>query len=487
MHWIFFVIPWIIVFLIFMIMKAAALKPEESKITPVHEEIEIDGDRAVKSLSEAIQCKSISRPNPDDVDWAEFKKLEEHIVKAYPLVHKHLTKEVIADHSFLYTWKGEDENLLPLALLSHMDVVPVMPGTEEDWEQEAFSGHVDDEFVWGRGTLDMKNQLVCVLESVETLLAKGVSPKRTVYLCFGHNEEVVGSSGGGAQAIAQTLFDRGIRLAAVIDEGGAIVPGDTFGISSDIGMVGVCEKGYADVKITAKHEGGHASQPPRNNGLVQVCDAVVKLEKNQFKKKLIKPVEMTFTELGRYMKFGMKFVIANLWLTKPLLLAVLSKSKLTNAMIRTTIAPTMAEGSPAGNVLPQTANISVNFRVLQGQRIQDVLDHIKKVAKNDNLELEVLRGKEPSAISPMESAEFSMVKSVAKKVHGDIPIVPYLMIGGTDSCYFECVTDNIYCISPFKLETKDLGRIHGTNERISKVQMENGVRFFVEFIMDYCM
>jgi carboxypeptidase PM20D1 len=368
-----------------------------------------------------------------------------------------------------------------------MDVVPVMPGTEDDWEHDAFSGHVDDEFVWGRGTLDMKDQLVCVLESVETLLEKGIAPKRTVYLCFGHNEEVVGSSGGGAQAIAQTLYKRGVRLSAVIDEGGAVVPGSTFGIDGDIAMVGVCEKGYADIKITAKHEGGHASQPPRNNGLVQVCDAVVKLEKNQFKKKLIDPVAMTFTELGKYMKFGMKVVIANLWLTKPLLLHVLSKSKLTNAMIRTTIAPTMAEGSPAGNVLPQTANISVNFRVLQGERIQDVLDHIRKVAKNDNLELEVLRGKEPSAISPMEGREFDLLKSATRKVHGDIPIAPYLMIGGTDSCFFECVSDNIYCISPCRLETDDLARIHGTNERIAKAQLEKGVRFFVEIIMDFCV
>ncbi len=486
MHWIFYVIPWIVVLLILILGRAATLKPEKSKILPAHD-IDVDGDRAIKSLSDAVKCKSISRPNPDDVDWAEFKKLEEHIVKAYPMVHKHLKKEVIADHSFLYTWSGEDESLEPLALLSHMDVVPVMPGTEDDWEHDAFSGHVDDNFVWGRGSLDMKHQLISVLESVETLLEKGIQPKRTVFLCFGHNEEVVGSSGGGAQAIAQTLFDRGIRLSAVIDEGGAIVPGDTFGISGDIGMVGVCEKGYADVKITAKHEGGHASQPPRNNGLVQVCDAVVKLEKKQFKKRLIEPVEMTFTELGKHMKFGMKVIIANLWMTKPLLLYVLSKGKLTNAMIRTTTAPTMAEGSPAGNVLPQTANISVNFRVLQGERIQDVLDHIRKVSKNENLKLEVLRGKEPSAISPMEGEQFDIIKSATRKVHGDIPIAPYLMIGGTDSCFFECVTDNIYCISPFRLDTADLARIHGTNERISKSELKNGIKFFMEVILDYCM
>ena len=261
MSWIFYVLPWIVVLLVYILIKAAAMKPEEIKKGELHD-IKIDNDRAVKSLSEAIKCKTISRPNPDDVDWAEFEKLKKHIEKAYPLVHKTLKQEVIADHSLLYTWQGTDESLKPAALLAHMDVVPVMPGTEGDWEHDAFSGYADGEFLWGRGTLDMKHQLISIFEAVETLLEQNISPKRTVYLCFGHNEEVVGSVGGGAQAIAQTLFDRGERLGVVIDEGGAVVPGSTFGIEGDIGMVGVCEKGYADVKITAKHEGGHASQPP---------------------------------------------------------------------------------------------------------------------------------------------------------------------------------------------------------------------------------
>ena len=485
MSWIFYVLPWIVVLLVFMLIKAASMKPGEMKKGELHD-IKIDKDRTVASLSEAIKCKTISRPNPDDVDWAEFEKLGSHIEKAYPLVHKKLKKEVIAGHSFLYTWQGSDESLKPAALLAHMDVVPVMTGTEGDWEHDAFGGHVDDKFIWGRGTLDMKNQLISILEAVETLLEQNVAPKRTVYLCFGHNEEVVGSVGGGAQAIAKTLLDRGVRLGLVIDEGGAIVPGSTFGIEGDIGMVGVCEKGYADIKMTVRHEGGHASQPPRNSGMVQVCKAVLALESRQFKKRLIKPVEATFTELGKYMGFGMKFVLANLWITKPLLLAVFAKNKLTNAMIRTTIAPTMAEGSPAGNVLPQAANISVNFRVLQGEKIKDVLAHIKKAAKNDSLELEVLRGKEPSAISPMDNAEFGLIKSVTRKVHGEIPIAPYLMVGGTDSCYYECVTDNIYCIGPFRLDTKDLSRIHGTNERMEIGQLEKGIRFFAEIILDYC-
>ncbi len=272
----------------------------------------------------------------------------------------------------------------------------------------------------------------------------------------------------------------------MVDEGGAVISGKMFGIKGNIGMIGICEKGYADIKITAKHEGGHSSQPPKNNGLVQVCKAIVKLEKKQFKKRLIKPVEATFTELCKYMNFGMKIIISNLWITKSLLLSVFAKSKQINAMITTTIAPTMAEGSMASNILPQTANITVNFRILQGETIQDVKNHIKKAVKNDNLELDFLRGKQPSAVSPLDSLEINIIKKSLRLIKGKIPIAPYIMVGGTDSCYFESICDNIYRISPFTLGKKDLTRIHGTNERIEKNQLEDGIRFFMQLINNYC-
>ncbi len=190
--------------------------------------------------------------------------------------------------------------------------------------------------------------------------------------------------------------------------------------------------------------------------------------------------------LGPYMNFGMRFMLANLWITTPLVKMVFSKGVTTNAMVRTTTAPTMAEGSPAGNVLPQTANVSVNYRILQGETLQDVMDHIKKVTKNDNIELEILRGKEPSGISPLDTPEFDLVKKTIQKVYGPIPVSPYLMLGGTDSCFFEIVTDRIYCIMPFELSEEDLKGMHGTNERIHKDKLAKGIAFFITFVKNYC-
>ena len=474
----------IVLLLAVMTVRALRFKPEPIQNTePI--KVSVDTEAAIKHLSEAIQFKTISRPDPNDVEWEEFDKFAEYLKVTYPTVTEKLTREVVADHSLLYHWKGTGDDK-PLALLSHMDVVPVMPGTEDDWDHDAFSGHVDDTYIWGRGTVDMKNQLIAVMEAIETLLKEGFTPSRDIYLCFGHNEEVVGSTGGGAQAIAELLKSRGVELGCVLDEGGAIHPGSMFNIDGNIGVVGIGEKGYADIKMTVKTTGGHASQPPRNSGLVQVCDAVCKLEKNLFKPRMTRTIRDMLETLGPHMGFGMRLMLANLWITSPLIKMVFTKKTTTNAMVRTTTAPTMAEGSPAGNVLPQTANVSVNYRVLQGEPIEDVMDHIRKVTKNDKIELELLRGKEPSGISPLKTPEFDLVKKTIQQIYGAIPVSPYLMLGGTDSCFFEIITDKIYCIMPFELSNEDLKGMHGTNEKIQKHKMEKGVAFFITFVKGYC-
>lgn len=475
----------ILLLLAVMIIRAVLFKPSAAAAEQP-DDIRVDTEAASKHLSDLVQFKTISRPNPDDVDWREFDRLQKYLDDNYPLIRKSLKKEVIAGHSLLFCWKGKNPGREALALLSHMDVVPVMPGTEADWEHDAFSGDNDGEFIWGRGTLDMKGHLVSVMESVEGLLRQGFEPECDIYLCFGHNEEVVGSSGGGAKAIAETLKARGVKIGCVLDEGGAIVPGAMVGIGGRLATIGIAEKGYADIRITAAHIGGHSSQPPRNSGLVQIADAVVKLEKRQFMKRMTTTVSQMFGIVGRYMSFGKRLLFANMWLAKPLVLSIFTKMPATNAMIRTTTAPTMTEGSPAANVLPQTGNVTVNFRVLQGEKIQDVFDHIRQVTGNSNLKLELLRGKEPSAVSPTDSREYAVLSKSIRQIFGAIPVAPYLMVGGTDSCFYEILTASIYCISPFEFELEDLKRIHGTNEKIKIGSLEKGIKLITQFILNYC-
>ncbi|MEX1377956.1 MAG: M20 family peptidase [Eubacteriales bacterium] len=471
--------------LVVMFVRALMFNPDSrEKVEKV--EITLDSKDIAKHLSGAIQYKTVSTPDPENTDWKEFEKLREYLVKTYPKIHEVMEREVISEHSLLYKWSGKNADKLPLALLSHMDVVPVMPGTEGDWEQEAFSGHIDETCVWGRGTQDMKGHLIAVCEAVEQLISQGYVPESDLYLCFGHNEEVVGSVGGGAKAIAETLEKRGVRLGMVIDEGGAVIPGEMFNVpNSDIAVIGIAEKGYADIKITCKKAGGHSSQPPKDNGLVDLAKILVKLDKKQFKQRFTYPVEHLFQGAGRHMNFTMRLLLSNLWITKPLVLKALSASPTSNALTRTTITPTMAEGSPAGNVLPQTAYVNVNSRVLHGEKIKDVEDHIRKCAKGIEIEMELQRGKEPSAVSKIECAEYEVVKKTIKEIHGDLPVTPYLMVGGTDSCFYEKVCSNIFRVGPFRMTKDALGSIHSTNEKIDINILENGVRFYIQLIYNY--
>jgi len=449
--------------------------------------VQVTSKDVAKHLSGAIKYKTISNPDPEKTDWREFDGFRDYLIKTYPKIHKVMEREVISDYSLLYKWAGKNKDKKPLALLSHMDVVPVMPGTEDDWDQGAFSGHIDDKYVWGRGTQDMKGHLIAVCEAVEQLLNKGYQPECDIYLCFGHNEEVVGSAGGGAKAIAKTLEDGGVELGMVIDEGGAAIPGTMFNVpNGDIAVIGISEKGYADIKVTCKKAGGHSSQPPKDNGLVELAKILVRLDKKQMKQRFTYTVKNLFDITGRHMSFGMRFMLSNLWITKPLVLKALSNSPTSNALTRTTITPTMAEGSPAGNILPQTAYVNINSRVLQGQKIEDVKKHIKKCAKDIEIEMELQRGKEPSAVSTIDCEEFEIVKKTVKQIHGNMPVAPYLMVGGTDSCFYENVCDKIFRVGPFKMTKEALGSIHSTNEKIEIDILENGVRFYIQLINNYC-
>lgn len=472
--------------LVIMLIRTLTFKPKDDEQVE-KAQVKLIGKDIAKHLSGAIKLRTISNPDANKTDWKEFDKLRDYLIKTYPKIHETMEREVISDYSLIYRWKGKDTNKKPLALLSHMDVVPVMPGTEHDWEQGAFSGHIDKKYVWGRGTQDMKGHLIALCEAVEQLISQGYEPECDIYLCFGHNEEVVGADGGGAKDIADTLQKRGVELGMVVDEGGAVVPGRMFNIAKgNMAVIGVAEKGYADIKITCKKAGGHSSQPPKDNGLLDLAKVLVKIDKKQMKQRFTYAVEHLFDNTGRHMNFGMKFLLSNLWITKPLVLMALANSPTTNALTRTTLTPTMAEGSPAGNVLPQTAYVNVNSRVLHGQKIKDVEDHIKKCAGKIDIEIKLQRGKEPSAVSTIECEEYEIVKKTIKQIHGNMPVTPYLMVGGTDSCFYENICKKIFRVGPFKMTKEALSSIHSTNEKIDIDILHDGVRFYIQLINNYC-
>lgn len=472
------------VFIVITLIRAAFYTPKKLKAEPLPPE-KVDVKRYEDNLSAAIRIPTISNSDPELVDWTQFTKFHEFLENAYPLIHKNLKKEVVGRASLVFYWKGKNPSLDPIAMLAHQDVVPVSEGTEGDWVHPAFDGVNDGEFIWGRGALDIKNHLIGVMESVETLLSEGFEPERDVYLCFGHDEEVMSddSDDSGAKNIVALLKSRGIHLESVIDEGGAILPVNVKHImeNKSLAGIGVAEKGYADFEISVSAKGGHSSQPPKHSALGKLSEVVLKLENNQFKSKLTPMMFKLFSAIGRNTTYLGRVVMCNLWLLRPIVLAVLKSIPPSASMVRTTTAVTMANGSPAPNVLPQNASVVVNFRIMPDMCIKDVEEHIKKVCGKD-VSVKLLRGKEPSVISPTDSLTFGVIDRVCRSMNPETIVAPYLVMGGTDACRYQPVTECMYRYSPFMVSMELLLTTHGTNERIPVSTLEDGVAFFKRYI-----
>lgn len=457
-------------------------KKKESGNDALPEE-KIDVDRYCQNLSDAIKIKTISNYDREKVDWNEFKRFHEFLEERYPLIHKTLIKTEIADASLVYKWEGTDPSLDGIALLGHQDVVPIADGTIDDWTNEPFEGVNDGEFIWGRGAMDMKNHLIGVMESVEQLIADGYKPKRTVYLCLGHNEEVVAAPDNGAKQIAAYLKEQGVHLEAVLDEGGAILPVNINGVlNCNLAGVGVAEKGSVNYEISVNAKGGHSSQPPKHTALGHLADVIKDIENHQFRATMPKFVYELFTEIGKRCSYPVRLVTCNIWLLKPVILKIMIKIPPAASLIRTCTAVTMASGSPQFNVLPQKASITVNFRTMPGVTIPDVEEHIRKSVRNKNIDVKFLVGKEASNVSPTDSKAFKIIKELCESADSKNLVAPFLVMGGTDAYNYENVCENIYRFAPFVVDTNLLLCTHGTNERLPLSAIPDALTFFKRYI-----
>ena len=481
-------ILWIILgllglFIVVTLIRAAFFKEPKVEKAPLPPEM-VDMEKYCRDLSDAIIIKTISNYDRELVDWAEFDKFHAFLEERFPLVHKTMTKTKVADASLVFEWQGTDPSLDGIAMLAHQDVVPITAGTEQDWEHEPFSGYNDGEFIWGRGAMDMKNHLIAVMESVEALLEDGFEPERDVYLLFGDNEEVVANAENGAFDIMTTLKNRGIMLDSVVDEGGAIIPVSVPGVLENKYLIGigVAEKGYSDIEIVVNGKGGHSSQPPKHNALGQLACAIKDIEDHQFKSSFNQLMNDLMDAVARECTYPVRLITCNLPLLKPLILQVAKAIPFGACFVRTTTAVTMANGSPAANVLPQRASAVINFRAMPGTTKQDLVDHIRKVVKNKDIEINVLNSKEASKFSPTDSRSFKIIGDICKGLEPNSIIAPYLVMGGTDAYNYEPICDNIYRYAPFRVSIELLRGTHGTNEKIPVACLEDALRFFKNYI-----
>ena len=432
-------------------------------------------EHAVKHLSEIIRFKTVSHADSTKTNWQEFNNLHKWLETAYPAIHSRLEKTVISDYTLIFHWKGSDPALNPVLYTAHQDVVPT--GDSEKWIHDPYSGFVSDNgYLWGRGALDIKIQMISVLETIEFQLLQGYAPKRGIYLCFGHDEEVGGKL--GATKAAEYFKNQGILFSFLIDEGGAVTDNMISGLRKPFAAIGVGEKGYLDVELSCMQKGGHSSMPPANTALGIIAKAITKLERKQFPLKLTKVPREMFKNLGPFMPFHFRIILANLWLFKPLFLLLMAGNGAPNAMIRTTTAPTMALGSEAPNVLASKAAATINLRLLTGTSSDQAIDRIRRVIGDKRVEMKTLLVNEPSKISPMNTPQFRILSETILQIFPDSIVSPYLMLGGADAIKYQDICENIFRFCPMHVHSSELDRMHSYNERISLKNIENAVIFF---------
>lgn len=459
-------------------IRAALFRSRQLVVEPVRAAgADVDAQSAALHLSQVIRFPTISHESADDDDPQVFSYLHTYLREAYPRLHAELGSERVGPASLLYRWTGEQPGLPPVVLMAHQDVVPVEPGTEEKWTHGAFDGIVEGGYVWGRGAMDDKGALVAILESVESLVARGFRPTRTVYLAFGHDEEVGGER--GASAIAALLKSREVKPLFVLDEGGAIVEGILPGLAAPLATVGIAEKGSASVALEVEVEGGHSSMPPRHTAIGILSRALVRLEDHPVPGGIRGPFRDMLDTVGREMPFSRRLVLANLWLFGPLVERQLAKIPAADTMMRTSTAVTIVEGGMKANVLPSKARAVVNFRIAPGDSVAGVLEHVRRVVGDPRVRiLEARETREPSPIAGTDTEGFRRIERTIRELFPGTVVAPYLLPGGTDSRHFAALTTQLYRFAALPVGNEDLPRAHGTDERITVEGLARMVGFY---------
>lgn len=466
-------------------------------------------EQSILRFARGIRIPTVSTVNYEETNFKPFDEFKEYLPKAYPEIYKNMDTVTINNYGLVFHWKGKNKDLKPILFLSHYDVVPVIgydPVTEHasdtifqptdkalnpidsiqsEWDYSPFSGAVVNGRIYGRGTLDMKCMLFSVLEGAESLITQGFQPERDIWFAFGHDEEVGGLQ--GAIHITEYFKSQGLTFDAVYDEGGIIAaPGSALeSITKPMALVGTGEKGFLTLNIKVKGVGGHSSMPPAKSSLVYAAEIIEKLNNNQMPAQIIPPIASFLDNIGDEMGFMSKMAIANQWLMKPLLLQTFSKSPSSNALIRTTTAISMAKGSDAPNVLTSVSEITVNFRILPGETVADVIDHVNTLCKDYDVEVTNTSAREPSAISPENVRGFEVIGSSIKQLYPDAIVSSYITIGGTDAYKYQGVSDHIYRFLPIHLNLYEQRTIHNENEYITIENFGKMIWYFKEIMKTY--
>jgi carboxypeptidase PM20D1 len=437
--------------------------------------------RLAEHLSQAVQFATVTYSDVAKVDLDPFTKFQDWVLATYPLAAQHLEPRRDGPWNLHFRWRGSDPSAEPLILMAHYDVVP--PGDLGAWKHGPFSGQVADGEVWGRGTLDVKINLVTILDAVENALAESFIPTRDIWLCFGGDEEVGGTRGAGE--LGKKLAAAGVNNAWLVDEGGVIAQGVLSFVKAPVALVGVAEKGFVNLKITADGASGHASMPPQHTAAGVLAQALVKVEAHPFPLRLTKTMAGFLRGAAPLAPPAVATFLRSPQFWWPVLKGVLAADPKTAAMARTTQALTMLAASDKENVLPAEASAVVNVRILPGDSVAAVLAHYQALLKGTGCRVDlttVNQRNEPLPESDTAGPGWDAVVAAVKESEPSAVPLPYLVTAGTDTRHYLGVAKNMYRIQALVLDSSQIALIHSANERVSIENLGRNLRFYEALI-----
>lgn len=427
-------------------------------------------DATAQRLAAALRCVTVTRDDADP-DVVEFDRLATHLEQSYPLVHRHLELERFG-HGRLYRWAGTEPGTAAI-LLAHQDVVPV--DDEQGWTHPPFAGVVDDEFIWGRGAIDDKSRMTAILEAAEALLATGHRPRRTLYFAFGHDEEVFGRA--GAARMAARLRELEVHADLLLDEGGVVTDGVADGATTPVATVMLGEKGWATVRLTTNHTGGHSSMPGRETAVGRIARAVARLQDHPMPLRLTPVIADMLARLRPTMSQPRRSALRLAPVASGMVTRMMAARPQTEALVRTTTAPTVIHGGVKANVLPQRAEALVNFRILPGDSVRGVVDHCRRVVNDPRVSVETVGAcSEPSDITGPGPA-FEVIAEITRALVPAAVVTTGIVPGATDSRYYDGLAVTRCNFAPILVDAADLDRIHGTDERLSRANYARLIEF----------
>ncbi len=435
-------------------------------------------DPAVAKLQALIRIPTVSHRQPELIDVAAFDRFLDELAGAFPLLHERLELTRIAGHGLLFRWPGRSHDR-PVVLMAHLDVVPIDEAAP--WQHPPFSAEIVDGHIWGRGTLDDKGCLVAICEAVERHLAAGFTPAQDVWLSFGCDEEV---SGHAAELAVEELRGRGVTPWFVLDEGGAIAHQAFPGVEPPVGVIGVTEKGITSLELVVEGRGGHASTPARMGPTARIARALLRVERSPFAASTPAPTVELMRRLAPHAPAALKPLMANADRLRPVLTrALIAAGPEAAAMTRTTVAATTLEGSPALNVIASTAKAGLNIRIMVGDTVASVVEHVRKAVRDKQVQIRVVESGEPSPISPYDGdPAFALLEATIREVFPDAVPAPYVMMAGTDGRHFTAISERVYRFAPFRMTKAQREAIHSYDEHLGVTDFLAGVDWYHRLI-----